>query len=516
LVPQRIKTARFSRFGIRKSREFKEENLVKTAMKQLLAYFVGIGLLGGTLAHAQQRYVPNALSQSQLSAKKRDALRVAQQPGSAAQPVVPFHQNPASPTVGNGTSPAMSTGPNAPQSGVEGEFSAGFPGMTPNGQPVDAVPQMQGVETGLWDGCEGGTCCAECGGGYCQPPLWFTDQGVRFIGRSQPRLQALATIPAVSLLGIPFHADLLNNRSANYDMAPGYYVTIGRYLGRDSQDRDDFFEFTYWGMNSWNDSAFVNGQRLTQQNATTGRTITFGSLDSPFPGYVGGFNRVDTQSIDIHSEMHNFEWNLRLRPRGRPDQLVMQPNGRWKRECTPGAYMSYLAGIRFMTIDDGINWLASGVIDDSANPAGPQNVSGRYNNRTENNLLGLQIGADLIFRRCKWSWGVHSKVGPYVNFARGVQNVQTNAAGDPFSTVTLNSHFDTMKQEVALVGEVGFEANYKFTPNLTGRVAYDFMWITGLALAPEQFQLTSTPGNVMNMNGNIFSHGLTMAAEWSW
>ncbi|MCC6126516.1 MAG: BBP7 family outer membrane beta-barrel protein [Pirellulales bacterium] len=486
---------------------------MKTVMKQLLAYFVGIGLLGATLAHAQQRYVPNALSPSQLAPRYRDALRIAQQPMSAAQPTLPSPPQPVGSAIGNGTSPA--TGPHVPQSGTEGDFSAGFPGMTPNGQPANPMPpQMQGVETGLWDGCEGGTCCAECGGGYCQPPLWFTNQSVRFIGRSQPRLKALARVPeAIFGTTLITQKDIFNNRSANYDVAPGYYVTIGRYLGRDSQDRDDFLEFTYWGMNSWNDSAYVNNELLVPD--PTAPQIGVGIMNSPFPKEVGGFNRATKESIDIHSEMHNFEWNLRLRPRGRPDQLVMQPNGRWKRECTPGAYMSYLAGIRFMTIDDGINWNASGeIVNTQTNQRFA--TSGNYNNRTENNLLGLQIGADLIFRRCKWSWGVHSKVGPYVNYARGVQNIRNQAAGDPFSFVALDNHFSATKQEVAIVGEVGFEANYKFTPNMTGRVAFDFMWISGLALAPEQFQFTATPVNFINMNGNIFSEGLTLGLEWSW
>jgi hypothetical protein len=122
----------------------------------------------------------------------------------------------------------------------------------------------------------------------------------------------------------------------------------------------------------------------------------------------------------------------------------------------------------------------------------------------------------MIFRRCKWSWGVHSKVGPYVNFVRSVSDIQNQAAGDPFSSVTLNDHFNLTKQKAALVGEVGFEANYRFTPTMTGRVSYDFMWISGLALAPEQLQFVATPGPKLNTNGNIFAHGLTMGLEWNW
>ncbi len=312
--------------------------------------------------------------------------------------------------------------------------------------------------------------------------------------------------------------DVLNDRSVNFDVAPGYYTTIGRYLGRDSQGRDDFLEFTYWGMNTWIDSNFVNGTRFTPSVSGTdplGPTGSIGSLNSPFPSEVVGFNRANTQTININSEMHNFELNFRMRPRGELDQMVLQPNGRWRRECKPGAYMSYLVGLRYMTIGDGIVWHASGLIDNS--DTGQQIfTSGDYTVQTENDLLGLQIGADLIFRRCKWSWGVHAKVGPYVNFARCLQEINNQGAGDPFGFVLFNDRFNAHKHEAAVVGEVGFEANYKFTPNLTGRVAYDFMWISGISLAPEQLQFTATPESTINTNGNIFSQGLTMGLEWSW
>jgi hypothetical protein len=131
-------------------------------------------------------------------------------------------------------------------------------------------------------------------------------------------------------------------------------------------------------------------------------------------------------------------------------------------------------------------------------------------------MLGLQIGTDMIFRRCKWSWGVHAKVGPYIDFARSMQEIQTQGAFDPFAVFEFNDRFNTYKHKVALIGEVGFEANYKFTPSLTGRVAYDFMWVSGIALAPEQFQFTSTPEGTINTDGNIFSQGLTLGLEWSW
>ena len=78
----------------------------------------------------------------------------------------------------------------------------------------------------------------------------------------------------------------LRGHSLNYNIAPGYLATIGRYLGRDSMDRDDFLEFTYWGMNTWEDSHLIQTPFQNQFSVTTtdGR-FTFtngGELVSPF------------------------------------------------------------------------------------------------------------------------------------------------------------------------------------------------------------------------------------------
>ena len=49
-----------------------------------------------------------------------------------------------------------------------------------------------------------------------------------------------------------------------------------------------------------------------------------------------------------------------------------------------------------------------------------------------------------------------------------------------------------------------------------GRAGYDFMWVTGLALAPEQLQLVLNPVNRINTNGLIFYQGVSLSLEWMW
>ncbi|MGD0516424.1 MAG: hypothetical protein ABSA26_02725, partial [Thermoguttaceae bacterium] len=399
---------------------------MKTATWLILTFSIGIGMLAGTQLLAQQTNLDKR--SSRITASK--TIYVAQQQESTDQ----SNTNPTSSQPSQNPTPTPAAASQTQQSdSVPGTL---FPGVVPSDQNPEAVAEnMAGVDNGLWEGCEPGNCCAVCGGGYCTPPCWYTEQGARIMSRSRPRSTALGVVfvegTSTSGTSIIVADNILTTKSINYDAAAGYSATIGRYLGRDSQDRDDFLEFSYWGMNTWVDSALVHGTRVTSTSYFN-RPITFGSLQSPYltNGYivtgtivngmgVGGFNQADIQTFTVNSEMHNWELNLRLSPRGRPDQLVLHPNGRWRRECQPGTYMSYLVGLRYMTLGDGALWHGQGTIDDNGDV---HFISADYNVKTENDLLGLQIGSELTFRRCKWSWGVRAKVGPYINFARDVQD----------------------------------------------------------------------------------------------
>ena len=122
--------------------------------------------------------------------------------------------------------------------------------------------------------------------------------------------------------------------------------------------------------------------------------------------------------------MNNFEIDGRFSPRGEPDRLVLHPDGRWRRECQPGTYMSYLYGLRFMEIDETFTFhsRSQGQFGNDST-LHRQNAAGDYDVVTHNSLLGLQIGADMTFRQCRWTWGVESKVGPYINFANQVSTI---------------------------------------------------------------------------------------------
>jgi hypothetical protein len=306
---------------------------------------------------------------------------------------------------------------------------------------------------------------------------------------------------------------VMNTRSITFDVAAGYAATVGRYLGRDTDNRDHFIEFTFWGLNEWWEDTAVNGTEV-EYTDDAGAPFFAGSLYSQFDwSEVGGFSRADTHYISYHSDIHNYEFNFLMRPRGRGDRLVLYPNGKWRRECLPGGYLSFLFGLRFTSIDEAFGFNARGFVDQN----GERNeVSGDYLVLTHNDLYGLQIGADYIYRHCRWSWGFRVKAGPFINFCDQASHVRTDATADPLVTTDLDFRRVARKDAAALVAEMGFVGTYKIRPNMVFRAAYDFMWVTGLALAPEQLTFQTNPPPALNHGGMIFYHGLTLGLELQW
>jgi len=378
-------------------------------------------------------------------------------------------------------------------------------------------------------------------------------------------------------------SDVMKTTDLVFDMTAGYTLTLGHHLGRDAKNRDHFVEFTYWGSNAWNESAITLGvlQPINDTSRVFPNTLgdvirtppTFepvgpigtprvldvnGSLRSPFKGtderlLIAGsvpeelteteaalarsFNVAEEHSMFYRSRIDNFELNGRLRPRAGRDRLVLLPNGKWRRECTPGASISYLFGMRFISINESFafrargRWISPRYESNVPNPDGSftileyleTSLAGDYLISTHNDLVGPQIGFDYMQRHCKWNWGVRAKAGPMLNLADQSSSIRTagldfgsSAPSDWVHDEPIDIQGSGRSRKVALVGEVGFMGAYKIFPNLTLHAGYDFTWVTGLALAPEQLVFSADPPNGIKRNGSIFYQGLTMSMEWLW
>lgn len=344
--------------------------------------------------------------------------------------------------------------------------------------------------------------------------------------------------------------ELFNTKQLGLGIAAGYDMTIGHYFCRDSRNFDHFVEFSFWGLNSWSRQKTLTGQfvpiydedqpydaataaLINQGTAVPLATGKFrGSLRTPFPMVTPelqnatpeqalislAFNNGLEYDYSYRSTINNFELNGRFSPRGEPDRLVLHADGRWERQCQPGTYMSYLYGIRLMQINETFLFhsFGQGQFNDDWT-AVTQEAVGDYDIATHNSLLGVQIGADMTFRQCRWAWGIQSKVSPCVNIANQESFIDAATVTGADHGGPVNRRLVANRYQAGFIGEVSFQATYKFRPTLMGRAAYDLMWITGVALAPEQIQISSaTPVNSITTNGTIFAQGVSLGLEWMW
>jgi hypothetical protein len=415
---------------------------------------------------------------------------------------------------------------------------ASGPGIPP---PTAAPGPAPGPVPGFPPGAPENSPCAADGGGYWCPPNWSWEEGVRVLARSRTRRTNLSyeLLPTA-----PGQTDPITTKGLSFDVGAGYYTTISRYLGLDTSNRDRFFEFSYWGMNEWDDSRAMSGSLLSYDTG-----VHAGSLMSYFDTivYSGGqystlngrlstenekiisdaFNHSLEHELYYRSHIHNFEANVRLQPRGRPDRLVLYPNGRWRREREPGCYISYLAGLRATTIDERFDFSSRGyTMDESLPNVDRVENSGLYRIATQNRLVGLQIGGDLMFRERLWEFGARYKLGPMLNFAEQTSEImaeQTTHYTDGSShSIPADAYRNADKTEVAGMAEIGVEGLYRITPNLIFHAAYDWIFITNLALAPEQVnygmarQVDGYSSASVNTNGHALYHGLTLSLEFLW
>ncbi|NUQ66471.1 MAG: BBP7 family outer membrane beta-barrel protein [Pirellulales bacterium] len=361
------------------------------------------------------------------------------------------------------------------------------------------------------------TCCGICGQGSCNPPCWYLEQGVRILTRNRARHEGLV----FREVDANTHPELLSTKSDTFDIAPGYLAKLGRYIGRDACNNDRFVEVSFWGLNQWDVDAGASALHAisVEDNQDTPNLLYRfgGDLVTPFPEEVIGFQGADTVQVDYDHSVNNIELNYWVRPRARADRLVLQPNGRWVRQCQPGCYVSHVFGLRAMTIDDGFAMRSRGTVA-FRQAAEPFQASGDYLIDAGNTLLGFQLGTDLVFRSCRWSWGGRFRVAPFINLAEQDSQIfadQLNATHDGLGPrVAVSRSADDEGAAAAI--ELGFMADYRLSPHCVVELGYDLMWVPGVALAPDQidFNLNGLPD--LNNNATLFYHGLTMSLEIAW
>ncbi len=389
-----------------------------------------------------------------------------------------------------------------PQMGIEGMPMPGMPeSLEPVRWPLSIDPTLS-PQPGAGSA---GDRCEICSGGYRQPDEWYIEHGIRVWHHGGPTFD----IPLSFRGAVAPGNAVMTNRARELSASPGYHFRLGKYLGRSAENRDHFVEFTFNGFHEFTSRSAVRGERVTVDGL---EGLEFGNLLTPLilsvPGGVPGLDRADFHEARQRSRLNEFDLSFRLVPRGRPDRLVMLPNGRWQRQCQDGVYHNLAYGLRWISLDQRFGLFGEGQTD-------TVDTRGSYVIDTHNDMLGFHFGSELVDRHCRWNWGFRWRVTPMVNFAG--QGSRITSSGDPVLGVgPFDSYRYRSRTTVSAFIDLGFMAEYQLRPNLTARAGYDIMWGFGLAVAGEQFDFDPARPAQLRTDATLFFQGLTASLDWHW
>lgn len=331
---------------------------------------------------------------------------------------------------------------------------------------------------------------------------WFSQMEASLVQRSTAPRQILSDIPLI--FGTQtFFSEAMTTESSGFGYEPGLRVTVGKYLGRDGENRDRTLEFTFWGLNEWTSQHAIAAVNPSNESSL---------LRTPLDRGIGAYNFATAHQYAYESNLNSFEVNAKISRRLGRDQMVLTPDGHWERQCAPGKTPTFLGGFRIITIDEEFSFDAqrTGLSSITNLP----DASGTYDIDAQNRLFGLQLGAEMIQQHCNWSFGVGGKIGGYANF---VDQTTTVRVSDTRTGLSSSSRDESASDvQMALGAELKLLGTYQIRPNIALRCSYDFIYLQGLALAPQQLDFNAAPQPNVRSGAHQFLNGGSVGLEIVW
>ncbi len=251
-------------------------------------------------------------------------------------------------------------------------------------------------------------------------------------------------------------------------------------------------EVVYFGLNKWENSA----------TATSNAPNLFSFLSNFGTLPANGFDDSDrsfNHTLTYSSTLNNGEINLRRR---------------W---AEPAGFFqgSFLAGVRYLDIDERAAFSARGANNNTAANNGPRFLD--YTTNTQNSLVGFQVGADLWYNVMPGvKVGVEGKSGIFNNRAHQITAITANSLPNGVSE-------DVLSNRLAYVTQLSPQVSYRLNHSWAVRSSYQFMYIDGVALATENFNPVP-PTPLLNVgrtpriesDAEIVLQGFTVGAEYTW
>lgn len=268
--------------------------------------------------------------------------------------------------------------------------------------------------------------------------------------------------------------------------------TLGRFLFRDVQNRDHTLEFTAFGGGE-------STQDDTMTSSTNGQTLF---VPQGISDFNPAFDGADSMVVDYDSRFNSFEINYRVKQRMSRDRMLLTPGGEWVRTANQGVTRQYLFGLRYIDLNDTLDW-------DATNISTFANEDGNYHVVTNNDLFGLQIGCSLLMEHDRWNVELLGKGGSYLNDVKAKSAL--TITNDPDSSFRVNNRDTTL----SFVGEMQLIGRYHLRPNISLKAGWQMMYITATALAPDQLDFSPDEGR-FPYTGDPFYNGGIFGMECYW
>jgi hypothetical protein len=283
--------------------------------------------------------------------------------------------------------------------------------------------------------------------------------------------------------------------SAN-DLDFGSYEPGFRFTGAFQVGSANSVEFTYFGQFHYDARATARAP-----GALFSVYSDFGLV--PFGGFAE-FDMADFQQIDYTSSIDSFEVNWRNR--------WMAPNCRYQG--------SWTVGVRHFILDEKLRYATSSYANGIVSGIGVIPARSQSDTDVTNNLTGIQFGTDLwVCVLPGLRAGGEVQAGVYGNH----MNINTTIGSNLLPDV--NEFRERQESnDVAFIGQINLLTTYRINYQWTVRAGYQFLYVEGVALAPENFNpqppFLNNPFDprvsFVNDNGNVFYHGWNVGLEFMW
>ena len=218
-------------------------------------------------------------------------------------------------------------------------------------------------------------------------------------------------------------------------------------------------------------------------------------------GFDGRSLARATYSSTLNTAEANFLWRRCHRGFSRHSAYPWERCGNYRRGT-----VDWLAGFRWAGLDEAASLQLSG-----GRFPGPSS----YNVRSSTNFFGAQIGGRGRMEWDRWAIDGWAKAA--------LAGTAMSQSADPIVSVNvpdpaIRPARSATEGGVGFIGDLNVNLSYRLSDTWRLRTGYNFLWLTGVALAPNQFDFggTSTAGTGLNGGAGVFLHGANLGLEAAW